>query len=40
MKKIENTSQNLGHILEVGTHAKVEIRQCISEDEYSAGEVT
>lgn len=40
MKKDENTLQSLESILEVGSHAAVEVKQNISEDEPSAGEVT
>lgn len=40
MKKDENTLQSLESILEVGSHAEVEVKQNISEDEPSAGEVT
>lgn len=40
MKKDENTAQSLESIREVRNHAEVEIKQHISEDEPSAGEVT
>lgn len=37
MKKDEDMSQNLESIVEVGNHAKVEVRQSTSEDEPHAG---